>query len=99
MRKRPKVDVHHFNLLNELHNRELDPTEHDNTQTMGTSDSDWAVHNYEDRSSTKIIAHDDLFLGHFQFEERNKRDHVLVDADHVMGNFEERIKALLEEQA
>ena len=98
-KKRPKVDVHHFNLLNELHNRELDPTEHDNTQTMGTSDSDWAVHNYEDRSSTKIIAHDDLFLGHFQFEERNKRDHVLVDADHVMGNFEERLVALSGEQA
>ncbi|MCP4933603.1 MAG: NAD(P)-binding protein [bacterium] len=98
-KKRPKVDVHHFNLLNELHNRELDPTEHDNTQTMGTSDSDWAVHNYEDRSSTRIIAHDDLFLGHFQFEDRNKRDHVLVDADHVMGNFEERIKSLSGEQA
>ena len=98
-KKRPKVDVHHFNLLNELHNRELEPTEHDNTQTMGTSDSDWAVHNYEDRSSTKIIAHDDLFLGHFQFEERNKRDHVLVDAEHVMGNFEERIKSLSGEQA
>jgi len=98
MRKRPKVDVHHFNLLNELHRRELDPAPHDNTQTLGTSSSDWAVHNYEDRSATKIIAHDSLFLGHFQFEDRNQRDHVLVDAEHVMGNFEERLKALSEEQ-
>jgi len=103
MRKRPKVDVHHFSLLNELHRRELEPencefgtTIHDGMSS--TDDSNCAVHNYEDRSTSKIIAHDDLFLGHFQFEDRNKRDHVLVGADDVMGNFEERIKALPEER-
>jgi NADPH-dependent glutamate synthase beta subunit-like oxidoreductase len=102
--KRPKVDVHHFNLLNELHQRGLDPentsfgsTIHDGM--AGTSDSNIAVHNYEDRSTNKIIPHDGLFMGHFQFVDRNQRDHVMVDAEHVMGNFEERLKALTEEQA
>ncbi len=102
-KKRPKVDVHHFNLLNELHNRHLDPetctfgeTIHDGMS--GTSESNCAVHNYEDRSTTKIITHDELFLGHFNYVERNKREHVLVDADHVLGNFEERIKVLPEEK-
>jgi NADPH-dependent glutamate synthase beta subunit-like oxidoreductase len=103
--KRPKVDVHHFNLLNELHQRGLDPeappafgaTTHDGK--AGTSDADYAVHNYEDRSTTKIIPHDGLFLGHFGFVERNQRDYVLVDAEHVIGNFSERIKALTEAQA
>ncbi|MCF6198127.1 MAG: NAD(P)-binding protein [Hyphomicrobiaceae bacterium] len=100
MRKRPKVDVHHFSLLNELHRRELDPVDVEDMkeEKLGTGDADWAVHNYEDRSTSKIIAHDELFLGHFQFEDRNKRDHVLVGADDVMGNFEERIKALPEER-
>ncbi len=100
MRKRPKVDVHHFSLLNELHRRELDPVDVEDMkeEKLGTGDADWAVHNYEDRSTSKIIAHDELFLGHFQSEDRNKRDHVLVGADDVMGNFEERIKALPEER-
>ncbi len=100
-KKRPKVDVHHFNLLNELQQRHLEPATIDDmsVERSGTSESDWAIHNYEDRSATKIIAHDELFLGHFQYEERNKREHVMVGADEVLGNFEERIKSLTGEQA
>ena len=47
--KRPKVDVHHFNLLEELHQRNLDPPKYDAGQVRGTAQSNWAVHNYEDR--------------------------------------------------
>ena len=97
--KRPKVDVHHFNLLNELHQRHLDPGEYDHTQTRGTSEGNWAVHNYEDRSDTQIIPHDELFKAHFNYEERVKRGEVHVTADQVLGNFEERIKAISEEEA
>ena len=102
-KKRPKVDVHHFNLLNELHNRGLDPENCQTGETVhdgisGTNENNCAVHNFEDRSSNKIIPHNALFMGHFQFEDRNKRDHVLVDAEHVMGNFQERLKPLSEEQ-
>jgi len=97
--KRPKVDVHHFNLLNELRQRELDPGEFDHEPTRGTADADFAIHNFEDRSATHIIAHEELFLGHFGFDERSKRQEVHIDAAKVLGNFEERIQSLSEEEA
>ena len=96
--KRPKIDVHHFNLLNELHNRKLDPTEY-NHERSGTDDATWAIHNYEDRSKSQIIPHDDLFKGHFSYVAREKRKEVHIEGDDVMGNFEERIIALSEEEA
>jgi len=97
--KRPKVDVHHFNLLNELHQRGLDPDEYDHEQTRGTSEAGFAVHNYEDRSATQIITHDELFKGHFQYEPLEKRGQVTIVGDEVLGNFEERIQGFTEEQA
>jgi glutamate synthase (NADPH/NADH) small chain len=97
--KRPKVDVHHFNLMNELHQRGKDPETYDHTQTRGTDDAGFAVHNYEDRSATQIIKHTELFKGHFNFVDREKRGEVRIEGDDVLGNFEERIIALSEEQA
>jgi glutamate synthase (NADPH/NADH) small chain len=99
MAKRPKVDVHHYSLLEELSQRELAPEEFDLTPTRGTSEEKFAVHNYEDRARTHVIPNDELFLGHFSYEERNKRQHLEVDVDSVLGNFEERIVGLTEEQA
>ena len=55
--KRPKVDVHHFNLLEELHARKLDPEPYDHRQTRGTSSANFAIHNYEDRSASQIVPH------------------------------------------
>ncbi|RYH12232.1 NAD(P)-binding protein [Tropicimonas sp. IMCC6043] len=97
--KRPKVDVHHFNLLAELHQRHKDPEPYDHAQTRGTNDAGFAVHNYEDRSAAQIIPHDELFKGHFNFVKREEREEVHIHADHVLGNFEERIVGLSEEQA
>jgi Pyruvate/2-oxoacid:ferredoxin oxidoreductase delta subunit len=97
--KRPKVDVHHFNLLNELHQRGLDPAEYDHQQKRGTSEGKFAIHNYEDRSTTQIIPHGDLFKGHFPYEARTQRHEIHIDADRVLGNFEERITPITEEQA
>ena len=97
--KRPKVDVHHFNLLNELHQRGLDPTEYDHQQKRGTSDDKFAIHNYEDRSTTQIIPHTELFKGHFKHEARTQRHEIHIDADRVLGNFQERITPITEEQA
>jgi NADPH-dependent glutamate synthase beta subunit-like oxidoreductase len=99
LNKRPKVDVHHFNLLNELHQRGLDPEEYDHQQKRGTSEEDFAVHNYEDRSATQIITHDELFKGHFEYEALEKRGQVEIVGDEVLGNFEERIEGYTEEQA
>ena len=67
--------------------------------TRGTAEGNFAVHNYEDRSFNNIIPHDDLFLGQFEFEERNKRDEVHITADKVLGNFQERLIDLSDEQA
>ena len=97
--KRPKVDVHHFNLLRELHQRALDPAPYDHSQTRGTSEAKFAIHNYEDRSAAQIIPHTELFKGHFKYEARGRRDEVHIESDAVLGNFEERIKGLTEEQA
>jgi len=100
MKKRPKVDVHHFDLLNKLHETGLDPKgyEHVNDD-RGTDGANYAVHNFEDRSSQEIISSDRLFLGHFEYEARNVRDQVVPSADDVLGHFEDRLVPLTEEQA
>ena len=97
-RKRPKVDVHHFNLLNELSSRGLSPETAEKGGILGTDEANFAIHNYEDRSDSQIIPADELFLGYFEYEDRNARDHKLVQADEVIGNFDERLQVLTEEQ-
>jgi len=97
--KRPKVDVHHFNLLDKLKETDLSPGEYDHQGHWGTNNADYAVHNYEDRSAQEIISSDRLFLGHFNYEERNLRESHGPDAEEVLGHFEERSKCLSEEQA
>lgn len=100
LKKRPKVDSHHFNLLGELHQRHLDPETYKvEGDLRGTSDDNFAVHNYEDRANTQIIPHDELFLGHFGFEDRNKRGEIHISAEDVLGNFQERIQNLTGDEA
>jgi len=96
--KRPKVDVHQFDLLTDLHARGLDPEPYDHTQKRGTSSGKFAVHNYEDRSSVQVISHEELFKGHFGYVARNRRNERHVGADQVLGDFEERTTGLSEEQ-
>ncbi len=97
--KRPKVDVAHFDLLEELAQRGQAPGAYENINGRATDSSDFAVHNYEDRSESQIIKHDALFLGHFNFVKREIRDEVRIEGENVLGNFEERIIAYSEEQA
>ncbi len=94
----PKVDVRNFSLMDELRRRDLEPAEIHEV-ARGTAESDFAVHNYEDRSFHEIIHHDELFLGHFPYEARQKRVERHVHADKVLGDFGERIEGLTEEQA
>ena len=107
--KRPKIDVHHFNLLNKLRETNHLPEEYHSEDrggdpTMkpidvglrGTSESNWAVHNYDDRSAREVIPADELFLGHFAQTPRNKRSQIEVTAEDVIGNFQERLVALTE---
>ncbi len=99
VQKRVKVDVHHWNLMEELHQRGRDPEDYPHQQVTGTSSAKWAVHNYEDRSSSQIIPHDELFKGHFNYVPREERGQVHIEGDAVLGNFEERIIGFTEEQA
>ncbi|MCW9040261.1 MAG: FAD-dependent oxidoreductase, partial [Rhodospirillales bacterium] len=97
--KRPKVDVHHFNLLDELRRHELSPEEFQHKPVHGSDTSKFSVHNYEDRSRDSIIPHGDLFKGHFKYHGRNLRGEVHIGADEVIGNFDERIVSLTEQEA
>jgi NADPH-dependent glutamate synthase beta subunit-like oxidoreductase len=97
--KRPKVDKHHFDLLGKLREAGLEPESYHQQQTWGTSSAKFAVHNYEDRAAHEIIPADKLFLGHFQFTPRLKRDEIHIHGNEVIGNFQERIVALTDQQA
>lgn len=105
--KRPKVDVHHFNLLAKLRETDHSPDEFkpdgsDNERPIdrglrGTDKENFAVHNYEDRGGAEIISASELFLGHFEYEERNKRVETVPNSNEVLGHFEERVAGLSEE--
>ena len=97
--RRPKVDVHHFDLLSKLKESDLSPGEYNHQGNWGTDGDNYAVHNYEDRSAQEIISSDRLYLGHFNYEERNLRESHGPNAEEVLGHFEERSVCLSEEQA
>jgi len=62
--------------------------------TWGTDKAKFAVHNFEYRSEKYVIPSTELFLGHFPYTPRNKRNFVTLTADQVLGHFEERLEAL-----
>jgi thioredoxin reductase/Pyruvate/2-oxoacid:ferredoxin oxidoreductase delta subunit len=97
--RRPRVDVHHFKLLDKLRETALAPQEYGHGPEWGTDSAGFAVHNYEDRSRQEIISYEMLFLGHFPFSPRHQRMETGVGADEVLGHFEERLAGLPEEEA
>ncbi len=97
--KRPKVDSHHFSLLDELRTHELGPEAYNHEHAWGTDDAKYAVHNYEDRARSEIIPHEELFLAHFPHEPMHRRVEAMVLGDDILGNFEERFAGLAEEGA
>ncbi|MHB9117647.1 MAG: NAD(P)-binding protein [Burkholderiales bacterium] len=109
--RRPKIDVHSFDLLRKLHETGHDPeVYHSATKEQiakeegfakeidlglrGTSEAKFAVHNFENRSDKHVVPADELFLGHFPYVERNKREILTLDSETVLGHFEERIGVL-----
>jgi Pyruvate/2-oxoacid:ferredoxin oxidoreductase delta subunit len=113
MVKRPKVDVHHFNLLDKLREAGLDPApfkpmdegvrEIDRgvrgTSLSGKAVGGFAVHNYEDRGTAEVVKAEELFLGHFAYQERIKRTEIGPSADEVLGHYAERMVGLDDQQA
>jgi NADPH-dependent glutamate synthase beta subunit-like oxidoreductase/ferredoxin len=101
-KKRPKVDVHHFNLLEKMTEAHLAPEQFkvdESGDLRGTSDANYAIHNYEDRSSAEVIPHDELYLGHFPYTPRVKRKEEVPSAEEVLGHFRERVIGYSEEDA
>ncbi len=96
--KRPKIDVHVFDLMRKYAERGLPLTRIDEP-THGTDRSTGAIHNYDNRSDRYVIPHKELFLGHFGYATRNKRRFVTLTREEALGNFQERIEPLDEAQA
>jgi len=114
MAKRPKVDVHHFNLLDKLREVNLEPAKYESSEAngprlidqglRGTSEhgkavGGFAIHNYEDRSAAEVCKSEELFLGHFPYQERIKRTEIGPSAEEVLGHFAERMVGLTDKQA
>ncbi|MBX3591997.1 MAG: NAD(P)-binding protein [Burkholderiaceae bacterium] len=96
--KRPKIDVHVFDLMRKYVERGLELGEiHE--PTWGTDQSKGAIHNFDNRSDRYVIPHDALFLGHFGYTPRVKRKFITLTKESALGNFEERIEALGEAEA
>ena len=114
MAKRPKVDVHHFNLLDKLREVNLEPKPYKAVDDLSLREIDrgvrgtalagkgvggFAIHNYEDRGAAEVCQSDELFLGHFQYQERTRRTEIGPSAEEVLGHFAERMVGLTDKQA
>jgi NADPH-dependent glutamate synthase beta subunit-like oxidoreductase len=98
LEKRPKIDVHVFDLQRKMIEKGLSFSEvHE--PIHGTDKSNVAIHNFDNRSDRYVISHKELFLGHFAYTPRNKRTIVSLTAEEALGNFDERLQALVEAQA
>ena len=97
MDKRPKVDVRHFDEL-----RKWLETGHEYQEVHGyveaTSEIKALLHNFEDRSQKYVIPSNELFLGHFPSTPRHVRKEIILNAEQALGNFQERLMALSEQE-
>lgn len=98
LEKRPKIDAHQFDLMRKMVEKGI-KVEESHEPLRGTCDSNVAVHNFDNRSDRYVIPHDKLFLGHFSYVPRNQRDIVTLDKETALGNFDERLVALVQEKA
>jgi NADPH-dependent glutamate synthase beta subunit-like oxidoreductase/Pyruvate/2-oxoacid:ferredoxin oxidoreductase delta subunit len=95
LEKRPKIDVHAFDLQRKMVEKGLTLSEvHE--PIRGTDTNTAAIHNFDNRSDRYVIPHEELFLGHFAYTARTRRKTITLDAAQALGNFEERVLALTE---
>ncbi|MBK6600764.1 MAG: NAD(P)-binding protein [Betaproteobacteria bacterium] len=98
LEKRPKVDVHAFDLMRKMVERGLSFSAA--TEPMhGTAATNVGIHNFDNRSERYVIPHDELFLGHFGWVSRNQRKFITLTRETALGNFEERLEPLSEAEA
>ena len=98
LEKRPKIDAHQFDLMRKMMEKGLEVKEvHE--PLRGTDHSNVAVHNFDDRSDRYVIPHEKLFLGHFSIVARNKRNVITLSKESALGNFQDRLGVLPQDQA
>ncbi|MCP4316749.1 MAG: NAD(P)-binding protein [Hyphomicrobiales bacterium] len=97
--KLPKITVHHFSLLEKLREIGKEPTEYDHIQAAGTDQAQFAIHNYDDWSRSKLVPSDELFLGHWTHLDRFRREENTIGPEIVLGHFGERVSSPNAEQA
>jgi NADPH-dependent glutamate synthase beta subunit-like oxidoreductase len=100
--KRPKVDKHHFDILENLMAEGQSPTDYASSKAedeRGTDSLAFAVHNYDDRSEHEVVSSTELFLGHFEGKGRLLRTEDVPNQDEVLGHFVERMNGLATESA
>jgi Pyruvate/2-oxoacid:ferredoxin oxidoreductase delta subunit len=95
--ERPKVDAHHFDLLQELALKDLSPEEYNHGQTWGTSSAKWSIHNFENRADADVIKTNSLFTGHFPYEAPHARSEASINVTNVLSSMIERFTGLTEE--
>jgi NADPH-dependent glutamate synthase beta subunit-like oxidoreductase/Pyruvate/2-oxoacid:ferredoxin oxidoreductase delta subunit len=96
--KRPKIDVHAFDLQRKMIERGLTFSEA-HEPIHGTDRSNVGIHNFDDRSDRYVIPHEELFLGHFGYVPRLRRKVITLTKESALGNFEERLEPLSEADA
>ncbi|MEE9302639.1 MAG: NAD(P)-binding protein [Thiotrichaceae bacterium] len=102
MSKRPKVDKHHFDILDNLESIGRSPKSYDESKAedlRGTDSDDYAVHNFDDRSEHEIVESSELYLGHFEKVERNLRAEDAPNSEEVLGHFHERMLGMEDQVA
>lgn len=96
---RPKVEGHHFDILQELAQKDLSPEEYNHGETWGTNSAKWSVHNFENRADADVVKTNAMFTGHFTYQPLNARDELDVNVTNVLGSMIERFNGLEEETA
>jgi NADPH-dependent glutamate synthase beta subunit-like oxidoreductase/Pyruvate/2-oxoacid:ferredoxin oxidoreductase delta subunit len=96
--KRPKIDVHQFDLMRKYVEKGVTLPEV-KEPLRGTDRTAGAIHNFDNRSDRYVIPHGQLFLGHFGFAARNRRNVITLTRETALGNFQERLDPLGEQQA
>jgi Pyruvate/2-oxoacid:ferredoxin oxidoreductase delta subunit len=98
LEKRPKIDVHQFDLMRKYVEKGVALPEVKEPLRV-TDAAAGAIHNFDNRSDRYVIPHGALFLGHFGFAARNMRKFITLTRETALGNFEERLDVLNEQQA
>jgi len=97
-RKRPKVDVHVFDLQRKMIEKGATFSE-THEPIHGTDSSNVGIHNYDNRSDRYVIPHEELYLGHFGYVPRFRRNIITLNKESALGNFQERLDPLSEADA